>query len=97
MPHFELGDSGTAPDGTEYPYAQDHEGIWHRRPAGDRWSTELDEYSCSTVCGKQIVSAHVSPGHPLGDGNYSYTEDDVCMACERVPVQPSEYGEKADA
>lgn len=72
----------TTADGAEWPYAQDQQGIWHRRPADDGWSIEPEEYSCRTVCGKGIVSAHVSQSHPLGPGNYSYTEADVCRVCE---------------
>lgn len=81
-------------DGTEFPYAQDHEAVWHRRPADDTWSVVPEEHSCSTICGKQIVSAHVSPSHPLSVGNYSYTENDVCPECDRLdadaPARPGE-------
>jgi hypothetical protein len=97
MPHFKLGDTGTGADGTEYPYARGDDGLWHRRPADDTWSTEPNEYSCSTVCGKQIISANVSASHPLAEGNYSYTEADVCRECEGVTAKPSEYGAEGDA
>lgn len=86
----------TRADGTEYPYAQDHEAVWHRRPADDEWSIDPNEHSCSTICGKQIVSAHISPSHPLGPGNYSYTAADVCPACDQLdPDAPTRTTEGA--
>jgi hypothetical protein len=54
-----------ASDSVRYPWAQDLDGVWHKRPPGKPWVTSDDGPNCETVCGKWIASANVSLGWML--------------------------------
>lgn len=60
----EIHDPCPPPDAANYPYAQDFDGVWHRRPVGDEWIVTVDGPNCHTACGKAIPSVHVSDGYP---------------------------------
>jgi hypothetical protein len=55
---------GLEHDADEYPWAQDLDGVWHRRPEGDPWVTTVDGANCLTRCGQAIGSVHVSSYDP---------------------------------
>lgn len=63
-------------DGTEYPFAGDLDGVWHRRPANDTWTRDADT-QCSTVCGAAIPSVNVSTFHP---GELLEPYESLCVA-----------------
>jgi hypothetical protein len=65
-------------DGTAFPYAEDLDGVWHRR-ADDEWiPATVADTQCSTVCGIRIGSVRVSePAPDAADG------DQVCAGCFR--------------
>lgn len=58
-------------DAAQYPYAQDLDGAWHRRPEGDGWhapdTAEDLQPQCATLCGQEIHSVHVSEYVPEAD------------------------------
>lgn len=54
-------------DAERFPYAQDLDGAWHRRPVGDTWNSDQDSTQCRTVCDQAIYSVHVSEYEPVTD------------------------------
>ena len=69
-------------DSKRYPFAQDLDGAWHRRPPGDTW-TAGDEPQCRTACGMAIHSVHVSEYEPEADAPAGAT------LCECVAAPPA--------
>lgn len=51
-------------DGTRFPFVQDLDGKWHRRPPTDTWKRSLEGPNASTVCGLVVPSVHVSAYDP---------------------------------
>jgi hypothetical protein len=60
-------------DGTAYPYAQDLDRVWHKRPADDQWtnydrrSHAADQPQFRSMCGKALPSVHVAQTPPAPD------------------------------
>jgi hypothetical protein len=53
-------------DSDDWPYAQDLDNVWHKRPSKDHWSygADHDGPNCRTLCGQAIHSVHVSDSLP---------------------------------
>lgn len=68
------------PDGTEYPWAQDLDGVWHLRPKDDTWGDRNAEVQAHGRCGAAFGSVHVSSfqpdPQPMGES--------LCPACARI-------------
>jgi hypothetical protein len=75
------GETGVGDTGS-YPFAQDLDGVWHRRPEGDEWVTSVEEPNCRTVCGKAIYSVHVSGFEPEADESTGATLC-ACVAAQQ--------------
>lgn len=83
-------------DSAEFPWAQDLDSVWHRRPTGDRWiafDTRGDGWQgpqCMTACGKAIWSVHVSGFQPEAD------EATGATLCECVSADPGVITESSE-
>lgn len=64
-------------DGEEFPFVQDLDGRWHKRPADDYWTVNGD-YQAATNCGLLVSSVHVSRFDPRLDRVRS---DYYCRKC----------------
>jgi hypothetical protein len=52
-------------DGATLPFAQDTDGMWHKRPADDTlWTPPPAETQCATVCGTRIASKNLASTDP---------------------------------
>ena len=51
-------------DGQRFPFVRDFDGMWHKRPADDRWIRSLNGPNARTICGQAIPSVHVSGYDP---------------------------------
>ncbi len=64
-------------DSATFPYAQDLDGVWHKRPEGDEWrGGSIAGYGgpqCRTRCGREIHSVHVSDSEPEPDASTGST------------------------
>lgn len=71
----------------QFPYAEDLNGVWHQRPAGDNWRGSAagvyDGPQCRTLCGLEIHSAHVSEFRPDAT---THPESAFCSCLAAAPV-----------
>jgi len=82
-----------AGDAHRYPFAQDLNGEWHRRPPGDTWTVSAEEPNARTLCGEAIHSVHVSEFQPEPDASTGST---LCE-CAMPYAQPQPAPELAAA
>lgn len=63
-------------DSDQYPWVEDLDGLWHRRPPGQPWVMDREDGgNAETLCGQWVPSVHVS-----ADGMDTVTVDQ-CPAC----------------
>ena len=74
-------------DSDMLPWAEDLDGVWHRRPPGRDWVTG-DGANAETVCGRRIASVHVSNCEPEGT---------ICSACAAGPIDAAELARRFGA
>lgn len=75
-------------DSATFPWAQDLDRVWHRRPAGDYWRPMRDGYEgpqCTTNCGRAINSAHVSEYMPEP---FEGSGERLCTCATPEPASP---------
>jgi hypothetical protein len=65
-------------DGAAYPWAQDLDGVWHKRPADDTWNPDFAGTQCRTLCGRAIASVRASQFNPDERG---LDEDESVCRC----------------
>lgn len=65
-------------DAVEFPFVQDFDRRWHKRPTDDEWTRYPAELQARTLCGQHIPSVHVSSFDPR---YMNIWDDRYCRKC----------------
>lgn len=82
----DLDEDEAVPDGTRYPWVQDLDGVWHKRPADDTWTPAVPDAEVAQA--RSICSA--GPVHSVRTSAFRPDEiplrDDETMCGECVDL-----------